>query len=104
MAVTSNPKLWELTDEMWAKIEPLIPTPKDNHPLGTHRKRVNDRAAMSAILFVMSTGCQWNALNKTGICSSSSAHRRFQEWRDAEVFERLWQNGLLEYRKLNRID
>ncbi|MEX6019073.1 hypothetical protein AB6G73_19340 [Providencia vermicola] len=29
------------------------------------------------------------------MCSLSSAHRRFQEWRDAGVFERFWQNGLL---------
>jgi hypothetical protein len=28
---------------------------------------------------VLRTGCQWNALNKIKICSSSSAHRRFQE-------------------------
>ena len=35
---------------------------------------------MDAIFFVLRTGCQWNALNATGICSSSSAHRRFQEW------------------------
>jgi hypothetical protein len=28
---------------------------------------------------VLRTGYQWNALNATGICSSRSAHRRFQE-------------------------
>lgn len=38
---------------------------------------------MEAILFVLHTGCQCNALNGTGICSSISAHRRFQEWVDA---------------------
>jgi putative transposase len=32
---------------------------------------------MDAIFFVLRTGCQWNALHETGICSSSSAHRRF---------------------------
>ncbi|WP_414146665.1 transposase, partial [Enterobacter sp. 148H3] len=52
----------------------LIPEHKTNHPLGTHQ----NRAAMHAIFFVLRTGCQWNALNATGICSSSSAHRRFQ--------------------------
>ncbi len=34
-------------------------------------------------------------LTQRGICTSSSAHRRFQEWRDAGVFERFWQNGLI---------
>ena len=63
------------------------------------RRRVDNRDAMDAILFVLRTGCQWNALNATGICTSSSAHRRFQEWRDAGVFEQFWQNGLI-YRGL----
>ncbi|WP_305841770.1 IS5 family transposase [Photobacterium leiognathi] len=84
-----------ISDALWAKIEPLLPIHKTNHPLGTHRKRVDNRDAMNGILFVLRTGCQWNALNATGICTSSSAHRRFQEWRDAGVFERFWQNGLI---------
>lgn len=60
-----------------------------------HRKRVDNRAAMNAIFFVLRTDCQWNALNATGIGSSGTAHWRFQEWRDAGFFERFWQNGLL---------
>lgn len=38
---------------------------------------------------------QWNALGATGICSSSSAHRRFQEWEQAGVFHEIWRQGLL---------
>lgn len=48
------------------KIALLIPEHKTNHPLGTHRKRVDNRTAMNAIFFVLRTGCQWNALNATG--------------------------------------
>ena len=59
---------------------------------------------MDAILFVLRTGCQWNALDATGICTSSSAHRRFQEWRDAGVFLELWKRGLLAYDKLEGLD
>ena len=81
---------WQISDGLWEKMAPLIPEHKTQNPLGTHRKRVDNRAAMNAIFFVLRTGCQWNALNATGICSSSSAHRRFQEWRDAGVFERFW--------------
>jgi len=83
---------------------PLTPQHKTKHPLGTHRKRVDNRAAMDAIFFILSIGCQWNALNATGVCSSSSAHRRFQEWRDAGVFELFWQNGLLACKHLDDID
>ena len=67
------------------------------HPLGRHNPRVPDRGAMDAILLVLRTAMQWNALNATGICSSSSAHRRFQEWERAGVFRELWRQGLLAY-------
>ncbi len=39
---------------------------------------------------------QWNALNATAICSSSSAHRRFQEWEQAGVFAEIWRQELLD--------
>lgn len=78
---------WQFSDELWEKMALLIPEHKTQHPLGTHRNRVDNRAAMIAIFLVLRTGCQWNALNAAGICSLSSAHRRFQEWRDAGVFE-----------------
>lgn len=91
---------WRLSDALWSKIEPLLPVHQPRrHPLGCHRPRVDNRAAMNAIVFVLRTGCQWNALNGTGICSSSSAHRRFLEWTEAGVFERLWREGLLAYDK-----
>src|SRR4051794_14820215 len=87
---------WRLPDELWARMEPLLP-PRPRHPLGCHNPRVPDRKAMDAIFFVLRTGCHWNALNVTGICSSSSAHRRFQEWTAAGAFVTLWAQGLGEH-------
>jgi len=52
---------------------------------------------MNAILLVLRTGMQWNALNATGICSCSSAYRRFREWAEAGVFLEFWRRGLLAY-------
>jgi transposase len=94
---------WRIPDELWERIVPLLPAGKP-HPLGCHNPRVDDRAAMDAIFFRLRTGCQWNALSATGICSSSSAHRRFQEWSQAGVFLKLWQIGLAEYDSLKGID
>lgn len=37
---------WQLSDELWEKMAPLIPEHKTCHPLGTHRGRVDNRAAM----------------------------------------------------------
>ncbi len=94
---------WRIPDALWARIAPLLP-PGKPHRFGGHRPRVANRRAMDAIFFVARTGCQWNALNATGICSSSSAHRRFQEWNDAGVFQDLWALSLAEYDELKGID
>jgi transposase len=94
---------WRIPDELWERIEPLLP-PRKPHPLGCHRPRVEDRQAMDAIFFVLRTGCQWNALNETGICASSSAHRRFHEGTEADVFLALWTQGLGAYDAFKGID
>jgi putative transposase len=52
---------------------------------------------MIAILLVLRTGMQWNALAATGICSCSSAYRRFREWAEAGVFLGFWWQGLFAY-------
>ena len=52
---------------------------------------------MDAIFFVLRPGCQWNALKETRLCSSLSAHRRFQEWVKAGVFAAFRREGLLAY-------
>ncbi len=94
---------WRIPDKLWERMGPLLP-PRKPHPLGCHNPRVPDRNAMNAILFLLRTGCQWNSLGATGICSCSSAYRRFREWTDAGVFEEFWRQGLLKYDKLKGID
>jgi transposase len=87
---------WRMPDWLWEEVGPLLP-PRPDHPLGCHNPRVPDRDAMDAILLVLRTGMQWNAPNATGVCHSSSAHRRFQEWVEAGVFHEIWRRGLLDY-------
>jgi len=95
---------YRVSNKLWQKIEPLLPRHPNTHPFGGGRPRVPDRKAMNAILFVLRTGCQWNALNETGICSSSTAHARFQEWTQAGVFQKLWELALDGYDELKGID
>ncbi|SEU16838.1 Putative transposase of IS4/5 family [Stigmatella erecta] len=59
-------------------MKPLLP-PRLAHPLGCHNPPVPDRQAMEAILLVLHTGMQWQALKATGSCHPSSAYRRFRE-------------------------
>lgn len=94
---------WRISDELWARIEPLLP-PGKPHRFKGHNPAVSPRKALDAIFFVLRTGCQWNALNVTGICHSSSAHRAFQKWVKAGVFAEMWRQGLMEYDDLKGID
>jgi len=87
---------WRMPDWLWERIESLLPAPPP-HPLGTHRRGVPKRRVMDAILLVLRTGMQWNALDATGVCNSSTAHRRFQQWERAGVFHEIWRQGLLDY-------
>jgi transposase len=101
MGLVNRDDGWRVPDWLWERMEPLLPA-RPKHPLGCHNPRVPDREAMN--LLVLRTGMQWNALNATGICHSSSAHRRFQDWAEAGVFEEFWRCGLLKLDELKAID
>ena len=96
MGLVSRDDGWRMPDWLWERIGPLLPS-APVHPLGCHRPRVPDRDALDAILLVLRTGMQWNALDATGIANSKTAHRRFQEWERAGVFAEIWRQGLLDY-------
>jgi transposase len=95
---------YQISDALWQRIEPLVPRHRRRSLRRGGRPRVPDRQAMEGILFVLRTGCQWNALNATQICSSTTAFRRFQHWRRAGVFRRLWKAALEEYDEIKGID
>jgi transposase len=48
----------DLTDAEWALVEPLIPPAKR----GGRPREVDLRAVLDGIFYVLSTGCQWNAV------------------------------------------
>ena len=101
-------KSWEVSDAFWEQVEPLIPEYKRNknntykRKLGGGRKRLEPRRAFAGIVYVLRTGCQWNALPKE-YGSSSAVHRYFQEWIAQGVFEALWKKGLQTYNELEGI-
>jgi putative transposase len=97
---------FDLSEELWRRLEVLLPRKKRTEAQRRKggRPPVSDRDCARGIFFVLRTGCQWNALNATGICSSSSAHRRFQQWVQAGVFRRLWQRSLEEFEELVGLD
>ena len=56
MGLVSSDDGWRMPDWLWGRVEPLLPE-RPAHPLGCHRPRVPDRAAMDAILLCCGPGC-----------------------------------------------
>lgn len=92
---------WRIPDALWERTEPLLP-PEPSHPKGG-RPFAPARACMDGICYVLRTGCQWKALPRC-FGAPSTVHLRFQRWRDAGVFERLWREGLLVYDQTRGVD
>ena len=102
-------KSWEVTEEFWKRVEPLIPIrqrladQRYVRKTGGGRKPKEARLVFEAIVYVLRTGCQWKALPAERFGSSSAIHARFLEWEKAGVFEALWKRGLAEYDDLEGI-
>src|SRR6267154_467408 len=80
---------WVVSDELWARIEPLLPKVERRFRY-PGRKRVPDRLALQGILFVLHTGIAWRHLPpELGFGGGSTCHRRMDEWQRAGVWERL---------------
>ena len=95
---------FQISEELWAILQPLLPIRVNTHRFGGRRPRVADRDCANAIFYVLRTGCQWQALDQTELCAHSTAHDRFQEWVQAEVFLKLWQTGVAKFDELQGID
>ena len=77
-----------LTDDLWAVIEPILPTwapsPKGGQP------RLHDRKALTGILFVLKAGIPWEDLPyEMGCGCGMTCWRRLRDWHQAGVWQRL---------------
>ena len=80
-----------VTDELWEIIEPLL-APEPPKPEGG-RPRVENRAALTGIIFVLKSAIPWEMLPQEMGCGSGvTCWRRLREWQEAGgVWERLHQ-------------
>jgi transposase len=77
-----------VSDELWEFVEPLLPE-EPPKPKGG-RPRLDDRAALTGILFVLKSGIPWEMLPQEMGCGSGvTCWRRLKEWQEAGVWERL---------------
>ena len=108
MEATRKLQSWEISDDFWSMVSPLIPKPTDPDSLiqrksNAGRKPMDPRKVFAAIVFVLRTGIQWKALPKEKFGSSSSIHGYFLKWEKAGLFSQIWKKGLAEYEELEGI-
>ncbi len=71
-------------------VQPLLPAPKPRRFRYPGPKRVDDRKALTGILFVLKSGIPWEMLPQEMDCGSGmTCWRRLQEWQAAGVWPRL---------------
>ena len=79
-----------LPDDLWDEIAPLLPPPRPRPKGG--RPPIEDRAALTGILFVLRSGLPWEMLpTEMGCGSGMSCWRRLRDWQAAAVWQRLHQ-------------
>ena len=74
----------DTTDDEWALMSPFMPAP---HRLGRPRE-TELRAVVNALLYVLSTGCQWRMLPKD-FPPRSTVQGYFYRWRDDGTWARI---------------
>ena len=92
-----------VTDELWEAIEPLLPE-EPTKPKGG-RPRIDDRQALTGILFVLKSGIPWEMLPQEMGCGSGvTCWRRLRDWQEAGVWERLHRELLNRLGEADQID
>ena len=78
-----------VTDDLWETIEPLLPGRK-YRPGKRGRPPVDDRAALTGIVFVLQSGIPWNMLPREMGCGSGvTCWRRLRHWQRRGVWKKL---------------
>jgi len=93
-----------LTDELWSRMEPLVPVPTRRYRF-PGRRRTDSRAALEGILFVLRTGVRWNDVPMAAFrASGATCWRRLKEWCEAGVWQHLHETLLAELRAAGLVD
>ena len=95
------PTIRRIPDDVWNEVKTILPKEKPHDSQG--RPAVPFRQVLDGILFVLRTGCQWKMLPKE-YGSGSTCHRRFSQWVQLGVFEKLWVRLLKIYDDIHGID
>ena len=94
-----------IDDDLWTRIEPLLPKRRPRNRRYAGRKPIPDRAVLTVILLVLRSGMPWNMVPKElGCGSGTTCWRRLVKWQRAGVWKRLHRVLLTELRRRGRLD
>jgi transposase len=93
-----------VSDELWAIIEPLLPPIKERRFRYPGRKPVDNRVALSAILFVLKSGIAWEDVPQELGCCGMTAWKKLHEWQQAGVWLELHHVLLGKLQQSDKID
>lgn len=91
---TSLDTIWHIPDDLWSLIAPILGPEKQ--PATRGRPATPFRLAFDALVYVLRTGCQWQALPRQEYAPPSTVHGIYRKWVKVGVFEKAWK-VLLEY-------
>jgi transposase len=90
-------------DPLWVEFAALIPDPVDTHPLGCHRRRIDDRVVFDKIVQSLVLGAAYDKVADSR-CSATTIRRRRDEWIDAGIFATVEQVCLDAYDQIVGLD
>ena len=94
----------EISDELWERIRPLLPVVQ-RRQRWPGRRRMDDRACLNGILFVLVTGIGWERLpQQLGYGSGMTCWRRLRDWQAAGVWDQLHTLLLAELRAAGQLE
>jgi transposase len=94
-----------VSDQLWGLLQPLLPPPPPRRFRYPGRKRLDDRKALTGILFVLKTGIPWEDLPREMGCGCGmTCWRRLHDWHEAGVWFRLHQLLLEKLDDAGKID
>jgi putative transposase len=95
------PTIWELPDELWERIEPLLE--RRYPPAETGRPRANLRLVLDGIIYRLRSGVQWNRLPRR-FGADSTVHGWFQRFAQEGALEEIWAVIAAECEALGDLD